>query len=240
MSIKMYYIVFLTLVFSPEPRRIPQSASSYTESGGISSNDHIDAIIDRASSTPNLSINVDITKSLPCKQNESLESPRNRSLVDHERLVESIEASNAPRPNWISKFRTLQGCRLGMFLCILAAFSVCLVNIIITAWAMRRYSVDPETKLGTIYQGNCEITKRLSLWMHGVINVLSTALLAASNYTMQCLLSPTRKDIDAAHKEGRWLDIGVPLSSKNFNKLSKLHKLLWIILWLSSMPLHLL
>lgn len=37
--------------------------------------------------------------------------------------------------------------------------------------------------------------------MHIIINILSTALLAASNYVMQCLSAPTRPDVNEAHTQ---------------------------------------
>lgn len=43
-----------------------------------------------------------------------------------------------------------------------------------------------------------------------IITVLGTLQLGASNYSMQCLSSPTRQEIDKAHSQGIWLDIGVP------------------------------
>ncbi|KAF2446411.1 hypothetical protein P171DRAFT_430575 [Karstenula rhodostoma CBS 690.94] len=81
---------------------------------------------------------------------------------------------------------------------------------------------------------------RLSSAIHIVINVLSTLLLSASNYTMQVLSSPTRAEIDREHRRGNWFDIGV-LSVHNFkrNRISWRRKSLCAILVLSSVPLHL-
>ena len=75
--------------------------------------------------------------------------------------------------------------------------------------------------------------------MHLAINILSTLLLGASNYSMQCLSSPTRSDIDKAHSQGIWLDIGVP-SVRNLRRLSTTRIVLWWLLAISSIPLHLL
>ena len=75
--------------------------------------------------------------------------------------------------------------------------------------------------------------------MHVAINVLSTLLLGASNYSMQCLSSPTRREVDKAHSQGIWLDIGVP-SVRNLRKLSTTRIVLWWLLAISSIPLHLL
>jgi hypothetical protein len=83
--------------------------------------------------------------------------------------------------------------------------------------------------------------RRLSSVVHLVINVLSTFLLGASNYTMQVLSSPTRAEIDREYQKGNWFDIGV-LSVHNFKRhgISWKMKLLCAVLALSSIPLHLL
>lgn len=56
---------------------------------------------------------------------------------------------------------------------------------------------------------------------------------------MQCLSSPTRSEIDKAHGQGVWLDIGVP-SVRNLRRLSTSRIVLWWLLAISSVPLHLL
>ena len=75
----------------------------------------------------------------------------------------------------------------------------------------------------------------MDAWVHIGINVMGTLLLGASNYTMQCLSAPTRKEVDAAHANGRYLDIGLP-SLKNLNGWKK--KLVFFLLIMSSLPLH--
>ena len=149
------------------------------------------------------------------------------------------------KPVWW-KIKLPQGWQFGLLCSTLAAFLVFLINLVVSIWAIQKYPVDQETieidphaGLGIIYEGSCELTKSLSFWIHGVINILSTVLLSASNYTLQCLVSPGREDLDKAHKEGRWLDIGVP-SIRNCMRLSIFQNILWVILWLTSLPLHLL
>lgn len=56
---------------------------------------------------------------------------------------------------------------------------------------------------------------------------------------MQCLSSPTRSEIDKAHGQGVWLDVGVP-SVRNLRRLSTTRIVLWWLLAVSSVPLHLL
>lgn len=54
----------------------------------------------------------------------------------------------------------------------------------------------------------------------------------------QCLSSPTRHNIDQAHKESSWLNIGVP-SVRNLFFVSKERLILWLLLAISSLPFHL-
>lgn len=56
---------------------------------------------------------------------------------------------------------------------------------------------------------------------------------------MQCLAAPTRKDIDNAHSQNAWMDIGV-LSIRNISRIAWPKKILWSCLFASSIPLHLL
>ena len=90
-----------------------------------------------------------------------------------------------------------------------------------------------------MHDGSCDKTKSMSLWLHLAINVLSTALLSASNFCMQCLSSPTRNEIDQAHQKHIWMDIGVP-SVRNLRRISRNRITLWALLAISSIPLHLL
>ncbi|KAK0640532.1 hypothetical protein DIS24_g9273 [Lasiodiplodia hormozganensis] len=71
-----------------------------------------------------------------------------------------------------------------------------------------------------------------------MINFLSTVLLTASSYCMQITCAPSRSEIDAAHKDGTWLDIGI-LSLHNFSYISKRRRMILILLSFSSLPLHL-
>ena len=74
---------------------------------------------------------------------------------------------------------------------------------------------------------------------HLGINVVSSLLLGASNVAMQCLVAPSRNDVDAAHRIGLSLDIGVN-GFKNWQSMSSLRRYLWIVLIASTLPLHLL
>lgn len=60
-----------------------------------------------------------------------------------------------------------------------------------------------------LFIGNCNTSSRLSLGLHLLINIVGSGILASSNFFMQILLAPTRKDVDRAHKRSRFAEIGV-------------------------------
>ena len=126
---------------------------------------------------------------------------------------------------------------MGVTLCAIASGVVFLTNLTLTVWASSKYGL--QEGVGTIHQGSCKRTRSLSIWLHVIINLLSTTLLGASNYTMQCLTSPTRDEIDKAHARHEWLDIGVP-SLRNLRRISWDRIGLWWLLAFSGIPLHLL
>ena len=135
------------------------------------------------------------------------------------------------------KFHYLQGPYFVSLCAALTAIVTTLINFIFTIWALVTFGA--EGGIGTLQKGDCERTKSLNLWIHLAINVLSTALLGASNYSMQYLSSPTRLDIDKAHARRQWLDVGIP-SFRNLRRLPREKMIVWLLLGLSSIPLHLL
>lgn len=88
-------------------------------------------------------------------------------------------------------------------------------------------------------QGSCNRANAITTWLHILINGLSSLLLSASNYTMQTLAAPTRSEVDRAHARGSWMDIGV-VSVRNLSKIKWYRTALWIVLAVSSVPIHLL
>jgi hypothetical protein len=79
--------------------------------------------------------------------------------------------------------------------------------------------------------------KNLDLWVHLLINILSTGMLSASNFCMQLQAAPTRANVDQAHENNEWMDIGVS-SYRNLKYISKSRKVAWALLAVSSLPIH--
>lgn len=126
---------------------------------------------------------------------------------------------------------------MGVALCACTAGTVLLINLVVTIWGAAGFGV--HGGLVTILDGDCSKAKKLSLWLHLAINILSTLLLGASNYCMQCLSSPSRAEINRAHGQHIWLDIGIP-SVRNLRRVSWNKVILWWLFAISTVPLHLL
>ena len=114
-------------------------------------------------------------------------------------------------------------------------FTLIINVVVIIAFAIR-FGLDDG--LIVLYEGNCNRVSNINLGIHLVINGLGTLLLAASNYCMQVLSAPTRQEVDRAHAQRKWLDIGLS-SVRNLFRIRRWRVLVWFLLIISSLPLHL-
>jgi hypothetical protein len=91
------------------------------------------------------------------------------------------------------------------------------------------------------YEGTCDggSATRVNATLHLLLNVVSTAIFASSNFFMQVLNSPSREEVDRAHVAGLWMGIGVS-SARNAFRVSKFKTCCWVLFLISSIPLHLL
>ncbi|EMD91307.1 hypothetical protein COCC4DRAFT_128640 [Bipolaris maydis ATCC 48331] len=128
--------------------------------------------------------------------------------------------------------------RQSLYLFILLGLAVLCINTAFLVWALRTKGAT--NGVGILYEATCDYTKKVNIGVHLLINILSTAILGASNYCMQCLSAPTRSEVEDAHRKGNWLDVGIPsmgnIMSSSFGARKKV---CWWILGLSSFPLHL-
>ncbi len=148
-----------------------------------------------------------------------------------------ISISRSPQYRHVRDvWRKLNGYHFGVMCCAWTSAVVLLINLTATIWGVRKSEI--LDGLGTFQVGDCNTTSGLGFWLHLIINGLSTLLLGASNYSMQCLSSPTRSEIDRAHRKHIWLDIGIP-SVKNLQRISWSRIVFWWALAISSVPLHL-
>lgn len=137
------------------------------------------------------------------------------------------------------RFSTLSGWRRGAFINIILVSTVFVVLLSshIFFWAKSGSLVGYQI----IHSGTCvgNGVGRLNTMLHLVINILSTLVLASTNFFMQVLNAPSREELDKAHEKGSWLDIGVP-SFRNAFRVSHFKAIMWLLFFLSSIPIHLL
>lgn len=138
----------------------------------------------------------------------------------------------------VVKTRLPKGWRFGAVLAALMSSCALTINVAVAilAWVWTRHR-GHKSNIEPVYTGKCSTVDNLGLVVHLVINIVSTLLLGANNYCMQIVCAPTRKEIDRAHKKGSWLDIGVQ-SFSNLKRAKKIKRFTWLMLGLSSVPLH--
>ncbi|CUS15479.1 unnamed protein product, partial [Tuber aestivum] len=147
---------------------------------------------------------------------------------------EHLNTSSVWKPVWYT------GWHAGVLACATSAVVVLFINVGLTIYAATNPGYEKQGGIVTLYNGgSCDQSKKIGTWLHLGINALSTLLLSGSNYTQQCLAAPTRREIDAAHARRQWMDIGVP-SVRNLFRIKRERAFLWIVIGLTSVPLHLL
>lgn len=119
---------------------------------------------------------------------------------------------------------------------------VLVANIILTIVAVvLAYSKYGAGEFGyaPVHQGKCSVAKNSATGIHLVINILSTIMLGASNYCMQCLAAPSRSEVDEAHQKRAWLAIGTPDIAHLVLHAPARRRWLGIVLLATSFPIHL-
>lgn len=154
-----------------------------------------------------------------------------------DKLKNLIERLNSMYSTWLQGSR-FYGWRMGVLVGTCMSSLVLICNIAVVIVGARSHG-GYHQGIADLAYGQASHISRLSTLLHLLINAASTILLGASNYTMQVLCSPTRHDIDIAHARGNWLEIGL-LSFRNLRSIPGSRAALWLVLALSSLPLHLL
>ena len=158
-------------------------------------------------------------------------SDNQRSDVQESKSLKLLHLSRKPR--WWSKFSSWRStilCGLGTSIFVLCC------NIALLGWSYPK--IDPASGNALLYKGLCDQMKSIDTWSHFGINALSTLLLGASNAAMQCIVAPSRADIDKAHAQHKRLDVGVN-GLQNWLFIGTRRQLIWSLLFVSTVPLHL-
>ncbi|KAL4799209.1 hypothetical protein BDV19DRAFT_385460 [Aspergillus venezuelensis] len=159
--------------------------------------------------------------------------PKSDTPLQNDDLSDDTQFSSKPT----HRKRKFGGWQATLYLGSITSFTVLILNLTMVLWAYLRHT-EPGRSKNVLYEGDCDRTKELSSGIHFLINALSTFLLSASNFAMQCLSAPTRKDVDRAHARKKWLDIGVP-SIRNLWRIPRSRLVAWLCLVWTSVSLHL-
>lgn len=187
---------------------------------------------DRSSSVlPHNGVQVSQENLKPHEPNQDPEAREDDGLRARALDQEPQDKSNRRRQSFLT------GWRAGVAASAIMTTVILVINVVITVWASLQFEVNDG--IGNAYIGDCSVVNTWSTILHVFINGLSSALLGASNYTMQCLTAPTRKECDIAHAHQDWLDIGIP-SVRNLGRIRWSRRIAWGLLALSGIPIHLL
>jgi hypothetical protein len=193
---------------------------------------------DRHGSTSRASLRRDSISSVASDTSAQMQGQRYRTLKRVTQVISHFVTPLEKRFKERIRQSRFYGWRMGIvFGSTMSAFVLCCNIVAITV--VSRFGTARSGNITDIMTGGGVAISRWSTVFHVIINVFSTILLAASNYTMQVLCSPTRSDIDAMHAKGLWLDVGL-LSLRNLRYLPRGRVALGILLGFSSIPLHLL
>ncbi|OAL01549.1 hypothetical protein IQ06DRAFT_293614 [Phaeosphaeriaceae sp. SRC1lsM3a] len=102
-------------------------------------------------------------------------------FISHERAYtpDEINTTLKERQKWRTTLQSF----------VILACAVLIINVGLLAWAI--YIRGATNGLGVLFESSCDATKKANVGVHPLINVLSLAVLGASNYCMQCLSAPT-------------------------------------------------
>ncbi|KAI2463064.1 hypothetical protein F4781DRAFT_417856 [Annulohypoxylon bovei var. microspora] len=140
-------------------------------------------------------------------------------------VVSKIQMPHLPRSGW-RKTAVINTILAGVLAVVLIAFSIAAARI------------SGSFGNAVFWSGSCNTASTVNLALHFLLNAVSTAILASSNFFMQVLSSPSRPEVNAAHAKKTWTDIGIS-SVRNLQFLSAFKIVFWIMFVLTSVPIHL-
>lgn len=109
------------------------------------------------------------------------------------------------------------GWRGGVTLNALLAFLVFVAAIVCLAFAGAKGKISGGGS--SVVDGDVGEVRDANLGIHALVNIFAVVLVAAANYVVQVLSSPTRCEVDTAHEKLTWVDIGIP-SLRNLRLIS--------------------
>lgn len=154
-----------------------------------------------------------------------------------------VRASGPANPSRPSKKKTEDGAhrmptgwRLGTWVCCSATILCIIAEIALLIYAEK---TSDGKGSGMLMEGNCEEVRKIELWLLLPLNIAGTILIGTSNYVMQVVCAPGRKEIDEAHALARPITVGgISFNDMAPRTANKLRRSIWWTLGLSSVPIH--
>ena len=137
----------------------------------------------------------------------------------------------------------LSGWKLGIALSAVALILCLIVELAMLIIALRadakRTSTGTTQYDGVMIEGSCETVRRYTTLLSLPINIIATLLIGISNYAMQILSAPSEREVRTAHAKQRSLQLGTT-SPANMRFLDGRKTMMWLMMGLTSIPVHLL
>lgn len=129
--------------------------------------------------------------------------------AEREKMLQE-ERPQAPRS-------LMAGWRGGVAANVLLALLILVASIICLALAAAKGHIS--INVSSLMKGNSNQVEGINRGILAVVNIFGIILIAGANYVFQILSSPTRAEVDNAHGNRKWLDIGIP-SVRNLSLIS--------------------
>lgn len=153
----------------------------------------------------------------------------------------SLKSSQSKQYTQVAKWsifkKKLQAWKFVLLSWSIVALVIFYIHLGCTIFAIVRYGRGDHNGMQTMWTGDCRHASNVNTFLHVGISIMSNTVFSAGGYYMQCLLAPSRKEVDIAHRKSIWLHIGVP-SFRNMKLVHKRKVLLWWLLAASTLLLQ--
>lgn len=222
---------------APSTKRYKRRSSTFEASRSLSKLDAVVEEVDQLDESDAPTHQID-HQPPSLSTRSSFETEANTTDNPYWKFRKAMRAANEGYQERVQGSR-FYGWRMGVLLGTCTSMFVFICNVALLIIGAKTKAGYDRDGIATLMEGDETTISRWNTVCHIFINVLSTILLSASNYTMQILNAPTRAELDSAHRRGKWLDIGL-LSVHNLKTISPKRACLCLVLAASSLPLHLL
>lgn len=114
----------------------------------------------------------------------------------------------------------------------------CILFMIALAFLIASSTIGDFWSATTVYKGNCSVAGKVNSGIHIALTIYSALVALSSDFFLRLVIAPQPDDIQAAHKESQWVDVGIN-SLRNLRFIPMVRRALWLLCVISSVPLQL-